>query len=255
MRARFVRLVCPLALALVLGAFQPLRAESERVRLFVLESDARPGAQAMDPALEIARRRLERVAEGPVRIRRQGAGRVAVEIAEPDSRMLVRNAFGIRPAIAIRLVAPEPAGRGKTALLRDSETVPVDRNLPLAALEPELALMPAIALDENNIERAIASLDAASAEHVVNLRLDERGTEVFSRMARDHVGERFAIVLDGKVVSAPFVPGPMIGRVVQIRGGFSRQEAAQLAAALTGARLSMPFTIVEERVIERRPEK
>jgi preprotein translocase subunit SecD len=70
-------------------------------------------------------------------------------------------------------------------------------------------------------------------------------------MTRDHVGERFAIVLDGKVVSAPFVRGAITGRVLRIEGGFSREDATRLAAALTGARLAMPFRIVEERVIER----
>jgi len=254
-RAPLARLFLALALALTLGAFQPLRAEGEQVRLVVLEAESSGDTARADPALEIARRRLERMADGPVRIRRQGSGRVMVEIPVAESRLLVRNAFGIRPSLAIRPVAPEASRGDGTARRRNSEMVPVDPDMPLAVFEPELALRPAIALDESNVERAIASIDARTGDHVVDLRLDERGAEILSRMARDHVGERFAIVLDGKVVSALFVREAITGRVLRIEGGFSREDAARLSAALTGARLAMPFRIVEERVIERNREE
>jgi preprotein translocase subunit SecD len=47
---------------------------------------------------------------------------------------------------------------------------------------------------------------------------------------------QFAIVLDGVVLSAPQVNGPITGGKAEISGSFTKQEAQQLAAQVnTGA--------------------
>jgi SecD/SecF fusion protein len=59
----------------------------------------------------------------------------------------------------------------------------------------------------------------------------------------------FAIVLDGKVLSAPVIREPITGGSGQISGNFSVQEATQLSALLRAGALPVPLKVIEERTV------
>jgi protein-export membrane protein SecD/preprotein translocase SecF subunit len=71
----------------------------------------------------------------------------------------------------------------------------------------------------------------------VAFSLTRDATERFAALTRDNVGRRLAIVLDGRVHSAPFIEGPIERGVGSIRGGFTAQEAADLALVLRAGAL------------------
>ena len=73
-------------------------------------------------------------------------------------------------------------------------------------------------------------------EPVVTFRLDAIGAKRFGEITRDNVGRPFAIVLDGKVLSAPVIREPIIGGSGQISGNFTAEETTQLAALAQGRR-------------------
>ena len=81
------------------------------------------------------------------------------------------------------------------------------------------------------------------------LRADRIGAKRFADVSTRHVGEPFAIVLDGKVISAPVIREPIIGGQGQISGNFSVQDANDLAVLLRAGALPAPLTVVEERSI------
>ena len=81
----------------------------------------------------------------------------------------------------------------------------------------------------------------------VNFQLKDTGAKLFGDYTRDHIGEYFAIVLDGKVRSAPRINSSIPGGQVQIEaggvGGFPVNEANNLVTVLKFG--SLPFPIVE----------
>src|SRR5690606_32372003 len=80
-------------------------------------------------------------------------------------------------------------------------------------------------------------------------RLDSAGARIFGKFTQTHVGEPFAIVLDGKVLSAPVIREPILGGSGQISGGFTVEEASDLAALLRAGALPAPLTVIEERTV------
>lgn len=68
----------------------------------------------------------------------------------------------------------------------------------------------------------------------VQIRLSEEDTTLFGAWTAEHVGERLAIVVDGEVVTAPVIQSAIPGGSVQIVGGFTRDEARELAKSITG---------------------
>ncbi len=84
---------------------------------------------------------------------------------------------------------------------------------------------------------------------MVELSFDKEGAKIFDRVTFQNIGKRLAIVLDGVVHSAPVIRDRISGGNAQISGGFSNEEAKDLALVLRAGALPAPVTIVEERTI------
>ena len=66
----------------------------------------------------------------------------------------------------------------------------------------------------------------------VSFTLDRLGAQKFGRTTTDNVGKRLAIILDGKIISAPSINEPIISGSGIISGNFTFQEARDLAIVL-----------------------
>ena len=91
--------------------------------------------------------------------------------------------------------------------------------------------------------------DQRTGEPVVNFRFNLRGGQRFGEVTSANVGKPFAIVLDGKVISAPRILGPITGGSGQISGRFTVQAANDLSVLLRAGALPAKLTIVEERTV------
>jgi preprotein translocase subunit SecD len=84
---------------------------------------------------------------------------------------------------------------------------------------------------------------------VVNIRFNGAGGRKFGRVTTENVNRPFAIILDGKVLSAPNINEPILGGSAQISGNFDVKSANQLAIALRSGKLPVKLTVVEERTV------
>lgn len=84
---------------------------------------------------------------------------------------------------------------------------------------------------------------------VVTLEFDKEGAGKFDQATAANVGRQIAIVLDGKVISAPVVQERISGGNAQISGNFTTAEAQRLAIMLRAGALPVPVEILENRSI------
>ncbi len=83
----------------------------------------------------------------------------------------------------------------------------------------------------------------------VAFRLNREGGLIFSRFTGENIGRRIAIVLDGRIRSAPVVQTKIPGGEGRITGMDSDEEASDLAIVLRAGALPAPVSVVEERTI------
>lgn len=101
------------------------------------------------------------------------------------------------------------------------------------------------------LESAEVGFDAAGGRSV-NFTLTSEGQKIFSDYTTRHVGDILAITLDGVVVSAPVIQGPITTRNGQITGGaggFSAQEAESIAIKLKYGALPVALSVIENRTV------
>jgi len=119
------------------------------------------------------------------------------------------------------------------------------RDLYLCTKDPELTgevLESASAQPDNN---------GGPGTFLVQFDLDRMGRRLFSSTTGENVGRPMAIVLDGKVKSAPQIQGKIRGGTATITrgGGFPLEEAQDLAIVLNAGALPVPVKVQEERTV------
>ncbi len=88
-----------------------------------------------------------------------------------------------------------------------------------------------------------------SGEPYVSVEFNKKGARVFADLTEANVGRRLAIVLDGSVHSAPVIREKIPSGQAQITGGFTPEEARDLAIVLRAGALPAPVNILEERTV------
>ncbi|WP_418185041.1 protein translocase subunit SecD [Aliarcobacter vitoriensis] len=88
-----------------------------------------------------------------------------------------------------------------------------------------------------------------SNQPIINFTLNSAGARIFGDFTAKSVGKRLAIVLDGKVYSAPNINERIGGGSGQISGGFTVVEAGNVAIALRSGALLASVTLLEKRSV------
>jgi preprotein translocase subunit SecD len=104
------------------------------------------------------------------------------------------------------------------------------------------------AVDGSHVASAKALRDKRYGNWIVRLGFDSVATRKFSDLTGDLAvnaspQNQFAIVLDGAVLSAPYVNQRLSGGTADVSGGFNRQSAEQLAVTLNSGTLPVPLNV------------
>jgi SecD/SecF fusion protein len=182
------------------------------------------------------RRRVNETGVVEPLITRQGDDGVLVQLPGVTDPERVKELLGRTARLTFHLVEPH-AGPG-TLTLPDSDGSGRTYVVTAAPL-----------LDGGHLTDARLAFNQTSNAPVVNFRLDSEGAKRFGEITTRHVGTPFAVVLDGKVITAPVIRSPITGGRGEISGGFTSREAGDLALLLRAGALPAPLKVVEQRVV------
>jgi preprotein translocase subunit SecD len=103
-------------------------------------------------------------------------------------------------------------------------------------------------LNGSQIIDAQVAFDQAN-QPIINFTLNSSGARIFGDFTAKSVGKRLAVVLDGKVYSAPNIRERIGGGSGQISGGFTVAEAGNVAIALRSGALPASVKLLEKRSV------
>ena len=113
----------------------------------------------------------------------------------------------------------------------------------------EVIVSKRIVLSGDNLLDAKPKMDNQTNQTVVSFTLDRVGAKRFGKATTSGIGKRLAIVLDGKIISAPVIRDAIVGGSGIISGNFTFQSATDLALLLRSGALPAPLNIIEERTV------
>ncbi|HEY7524565.1 MAG TPA: protein translocase subunit SecD [Candidatus Limnocylindrales bacterium] len=182
-----------------------------------------PGPNDLAVIKDIVERRVNTTGVSEPVVTTQGTDRIVVELPGISDPEAVRSLVGQTGQLAF---VPIPPGVQPPA--------------------PETRIdYPALFLG-NQLSSATIGQDE-NGQRAVNFVLKDEGARLFEQHTREHVGDYFAITLDGVVISAPQINSAIPGGNVQITqnqiGGYPLKEAQELVTILKFG--SLPFPITE----------
>ena len=188
---------------------------------------------AMSRSIEIVRRRIDALGTKEPSIQSQGGKYILVQLPGVDNPEHIKELIGQTAKMSFHLV-----NENITAEQLQSGHAP-SGTMFLQYMENPEQIVPVY----SRVEVSGDSLKNSQAE------FDASGTRRFAKLTTEHVNERFAIVLDDKVLSAPTIREPIPGGRGQISGGFTLQGAKDLAVLLRSGALPAPLSVIEERTV------
>jgi preprotein translocase subunit SecD len=199
---------------------------------------------AVQQSIEIVRRRIDETGVVDPQITQQGDSRIVVQLPGISDPNRIKELLGQTAHMTFQLVeetanptsgAPPPPG---------VDFLPMQDNP-----NQKVAVRRRIDVDGGDLTDARAGTNGQTGEWVVNFTFNSVGARRFADVTRANVNHRFAIVLDGKVISAPVIREPITGGRGQISGSFTAASANDLAVLLRAGALPAPLTVVEERSV------
>ena len=192
---------------------------------------------SQDQAIEIVRRRIDEIGTNEPNILKRGNNRILVELPGLDDPMRIKSLLGKTANLTFRFVTQN-----------DSETFGVEK-LVYENSSEEALVSKRIILSGENLLDAQPRMDTQTNETVVSFTLDRVGAKRFGKATSKGIGKQLAIILDGKIISAPVIQDAIVSGNGQISGGFTFQSATDLALLLRSGALPAPMNIIEERTV------
>ena len=155
--------------------------------------------------------------------------------------MRIKNLLGKTANLAFRFVSKSSEETFGNELLEFEESSD--------EYEEPVYVSKRIIMSGENLLDAQPRMDSETNQTVVTFTLDRVGAKRFGKATTTGIGKQLAIVLDGKIISAPVIQDAIVSGSGQITGGFTFQTATDLALLLRSGALPAPMNIIEERTV------
>jgi protein-export membrane protein SecD len=194
-------------------------------------------AAVMDRAELIVNNRVNKLGASEASIQKQGNDSILVQlpgIKNADEALKVLGSTGQLEFVDVESIT-------------DSATVAAIQTAPNGVVLKAGTYTPIMTGDV--VTNATVGTDQTTSKVVVNVTMNNKGRDTWGQYTTSHVGKQVAIVLDGKVQSAPVVQEPITDGQTQISGTFTPAEAKNLKTVLETGALPVTLVFSESRVV------
>lgn len=205
---------------------------------------------AIDQALETIRNRVDEFGVSEPSIQRQGKDNIIVQLAGIKDPDRAKQLLGRTALLEFRLVHDSKAELKKALA---GGHVP-QYELMYMEEEEEAGRVPLLVkkkaeMTGANLVDAYVGFSGGMGQPIVHLKFDRKGAAIFAKVTGENIDKRLAIVLDGKVYSAPVIRTRIPQGQAIIEGRFTQAEAKDLSIVLRAGALPAPVVIEEERIV------
>ncbi len=201
--------------------------------------------RTVQQSISIIRRRIDGMGTTEPVIARQGDDRVLVQVPGESDPQRIIELVGTTARMTFHMVeagvdvGPDCRGRTPPGI----EVFPTDE-----PTEPCLAVQRRALVTGEQLSSAGQSFDE-NGQPVVAFTFNQSGARAFGEATQRNVGRRFAVVLDGVIITAPVIRTAILGGSGQIQGNFTVRSATDLATMIGAGALPARLAPIEERTV------
>jgi len=196
-------------------------------------------------SMEVIRSRIDELGTTEPTIQRQGDTRIMVQVPGFGDSERLKSIISQTARLTFHMVYP-----GMTADQAEAQGLPAGTMILPSQDGMRELLYEDVAIGGESLVDAQPAYDAQRNIPVVSFKFDTRGAITFGELTSRHVNQRFAIVLDNTVITAPVIQQPITGGSGQIQGSFTTASANDLAVLLRAGALPASLDVIEERTVD-----
>jgi preprotein translocase subunit SecD len=207
--------------------------------------------QAVNQTVETIRNRIDQFGVAEPLIQRQGSERIVVElpgVTDPDR---VKDLIKVTAVLEWKLVKAGPAPEEETLLKEYGGKVPEDMEVlkgdPKRGEAGFFLISRVASVTGKDLRMVRRSVDEWN-NPAVSFSLNSEGARRFEKVTGENIGKQLAIILDGKVQSAPNINARISDSGI-IQGRFTVEQAEDLVVVLKAGALPAGIRYLEERTI------
>ncbi len=195
-------------------------------------------------SIEVIRRRIDELGTTEPVIQRSGKDRILVQVPGFDDSERLKDLISRTARLTFHMVYPD-----LTAAQAQAQGLPMGTFILPSNDGGQELLYEDVAIGGESLVDSQPGFNPQTNQPIVTFRFDTRGAILFGEITSQSVGQRFAIVLDNQVITAPVIQSPITGGSGQIEGSFTVQSANDLAVLLRAGALPATLDIIEERSV------
>lgn len=200
-------------------------------------------AEAVTQSIEVVRRRLDETGTKEIAITRQGAERIVVQAPGQSDPAELERLVGQTAQLTFQMVDTENSIQEALA-----GSIPPDSELLRDELGTPYLVKRRILVSGENLTKASVGSDQ-NRQVAIDFRFDSQGARRFGEATAANIGKPFAIILDGKVISAPTIISAITNGSGQITGSYTIATASEFTNLLNGGALPAPLKVEERRTV------
>ncbi|MFN3229315.1 MAG: protein translocase subunit SecD [Asticcacaulis sp.] len=206
-------------------------------------------AKAVDQSIIVVGRRIDNLGTKEPSIQRQGANRIVVQAPGESDPEELKRVIGKTARLTFQMVDENTALQDALAgrIPADSQLLPYPEGEQFG-LPPYLLVKKRVLVSGENLTKASVGIDEFQ-KPAIDFSFNASGARKFGSATANNIGKRFAIILDGEVVSAPTIKGAITTGSGQINGNFTIREASELVNILNGGALPAELIVEEQRTV------
>ncbi|MEQ1509753.1 MAG: protein translocase subunit SecD [Sphingopyxis sp.] len=207
-------------------------------------------SEAMLGARDIVERRVNALGTREPTIILQGSDRIVVQVPGLQDPKALKDLLGQTARLEFHMVTELASLTPEQQAEAAQGRAPVGSTVAPYANQPGSEVISRqVMISGDQLVEASQGFDSDNGQPVVNIRFNGAGATIFSRVTRENVGKRFAMLVDGKVLSAPSINEAINGGSAQISGNFTTESANTMAIALRSGALPVKLSVIEERTV------
>ncbi len=205
---------------------------------------------AVSQALETIRNRIDQFGVSEPIIVKQGENQILVELPGVKDPQRALELIGRTAQLEFKLVDEENAASVQASGIapEGSELLTMksrNRETGITTTAPILVKKQSVLTGDLLTDAQVRIGGDFGNEPYVAIEFNSEGGRLFDQLTAENVNKRIAIVLDNTVYSAPVVRERISGGKASITGGFTRDEAKDLAIVLRAGALPAPVKVVQ----------
>lgn len=204
--------------------------------------------RTIEQSIEVLRRRIDPTGTTEMTLVREGDDRILLQIPGAKNIGEIKDRINKTANLAFHMVRQESNSEKAMELAEQGKYPPGAIYYPQEQgggllVEKRTQITGECLKDSSN------GIHPTGGYPIVNFTFNLKCAKIFGELTSRRIGERFAVVLDNEIITAPRINGAITGGSGFIEGSFTQQSAKELSLLLNAGALPAKLIIAEERTV------